>query len=276
MESSEKIFKYSFSFVKIMNVISALFFISIGGIVLFSDEIELWQRLTYGGISLVFLAVMTVAGANVTLSVKLSSDKIVVRGLFREKSLAWNELTRVTATGASLVLYNRDNTVKLIISSQLKDYREILEIIFKKCPALFKKDEDIILRGKGHDWIVFASVLFFTAVAIFVPGIVLKIFVGLMAVFTIVYWFSSPLSVTLNEESLLVTYLFREVNYPARWIDSITIENRGGDGSYFVRLALRTGKSVDFSTFPHGGILDYPSIQRWYKKAMTKQSSVSF
>ena len=92
-----------------------------------------------------------------------------------------------------------------------------------------------------------------------------------MAVLIVIGWFRDPQSITLEKDSLLATYLFREVNYPARLISSIELVRPSGGRSYCVKVTLRTGKTINLSTFPHGGILNYPSLKRWYKNAMRRQ-----
>lgn len=276
MESNEKIFKYSFSFELVARTLGALVYLFISGMIVFHSETILWQRFFWGAIFLIFLFYLLYETLNFTSYLRISNEKIIVRKLFSEKSLEWNEIARASASGTSLLLHNHDNTIKLIVSSKLREYSEILEFIFKKRFDLFKKDEKILTRGRWHGLFVLANIAMFSVGIIFLSDFISRMLLCLMIVLAVFFWLRSPQSIVLETDSLTVTYLFREVNCPARWIDSITLENRWGGENYFVQIALRTGKSIDLSTFLHGGILNYPSIKRWYKKAAANQSPISF
>lgn len=213
----------------------------------------------------------------VASSVKVSDEEIITNGLLSSKSLKWSQIGHVSTRGQSLRLHDHDESVILSLDAQLEGYIEILDLIFRKRPDLFDLSEEnvfsrttinhVVFIGFGLMLILFSALLYMARDQdmIWILALVLLGF----GLYVILSWFLSPQSITLENQTLFVKYLFRETLYKVGDINSITLEKRRTKEGYiyFVQLNLKIGKPIHLSGFKQGSALTYQILKRWYAKA---------
>jgi hypothetical protein len=277
MEMAKRTFRHSFGKLAMMSLgVVALVF------ALFLDSEA--NYLLIGITGLAFLIVLFY----MTSSVKISNEEIVTTRLLRTKSLAWLDISHVSMWGQALRLHSRDDDVVLSIDSQLDGYTEILDIIFKKRPDLFDVgDNDLISRGllgsiasvgAGLAMMGISSVfVFYMAGEVETFNIILASIFFAMGIFIIAYWFLSPQSILLENQTVVVLYLFKEMHYAVSDINSITLEKRQTRNGYiyFAQVNLTKGKPLKLSGFKLGSVLMYQILKRWHDKASSAQQLAS-
>ena len=270
MEATEKIFKSSPR--SIFGMLGRIVFLVLLMLLFIYGEMELWLHVIAALICVVAFWALVYDVSAFTTSLRISNSELVARTLFNVKSLEWDAIARASARGNDLILYNSDGSIKMFIASQLKGYVEILNSIFKKRPDLFKKDDIYISNGLISGLGILIWLALSVAFVIFASDWFLKAVWVVCGIYALVAWFQAPKSILLENEFLLVSYLFRETRYPAHRIDSITLEEANKRDSCFVRIHLRTGRKIDLSVFPHGGIMEYLPLKRWHRKALSNSA----
>jgi hypothetical protein len=179
-------------------------------------------------------------------------------------------------------LHNYDGDITVAPSPQLPGYDAVIEMIGQKRPDLFASPE---YQEITRNWWSAAPQVVL-ALAILGFGILnslrssdfwliafLPVVAGLVMIGSVVF---SPQSLTLEGDSLVLRYFFREITYRAAEILSIQMgyqSSRSGK-SYFVKLALKNGKSVRISGMKVSVPIMYLALQQWYKKSASSQISV--
>jgi len=271
MDSNEQVFRHSFR--KIYLVFSILF--GIGSMLMVNSETIYFF--------LVFLGLLIPASIYyLNIIVRTSDMEITSRNWLGSKSLRWNEIARVSMRGQNIRLHNSSDDVTLFIDSQMDRYAEILDILFKKRPDLIDTDENqsmsrgiftsIVIIGFGL-LIIALSIPFFTDEEVWFLG---PLFIGL-GLWIIVAFILSPKSVVLENGTLRILYLFREISYPAEEIQGFSLEKtRTRNGYvYFVQVNLINGKPIKLSTTKPGNVITYQTLKRWHEKAKSNRSIFS-
>lgn len=272
MKATEKTFRHSFGKLAMM----ALSVLIAGFAIFFIDEVNyiLFDLTGFAFIVFLFYA---------TSSVKVSEHEIVTTRLLGVKSLPWMDISHVSMRGQSLRLHNRDDDVVLSIDSQLEGYPEILDILFKKRPDLFDVSGNAMMSrgwlsgiatvGVGLAVIAISAFIFFAAREVEEVSILSALIFFTLGLFIIASWFLAPQSILLEDQTMVVAYLFREVTYTAGNITSITLEKRRTRNGYvyFVQVNLKTGKPLKLSGFWSGSVLMYQILKRWHGKASSKR-----
>lgn len=223
-----------------------------------------------------------------TSSVKISESEIMTTRLLGAKSLLWSDISHVSMRGQALRLHSRDDDVILSIDSQLDGYTEILNAIFKKRPDLFDVgDNDVMSHnflgsiatvGSGLAMMGISSVFAFYVVGeIETVSIIFASVFFAIGIVIVVYWFLSPQSILLENQTMVVRYLSKEVPYAAGDINSIALEKRKTRNGYiyFVQVNLKVYKPIRLSAFRLGSALLYQILKRWHEKALSIHQFVS-
>ena len=267
MDQTERTFRHSFGKLALM-VLGGLFF---AYIVFSMGELDYFMLAMTG---IIFVVAISYA----TSSVKISGSEITASRFFISKSLRWSDIARVSMRGQSLRLHNRDEDITMSLDSQLDGYTEILDIIFNKRPELFDTAENNVLSrsmlgliltiGFGLLIMAFPAFIFWASdefdllygTIFFVIGIVMM-----------AGWLFAPQSVALENETMLVSYLYKKVSYSINDINSITLEKQRTRNGYiyFVQLNLKSGKPLKLPGFKQGNALTYQLLKRWHSKSVS-------
>lgn len=277
METTKRIFRHSFGKLAMM----FLGVLMLGYAAFFIEDVNY------------FLLVMTGLACTIVLfyamsSVRISDADITTTRLLGTKSLSWLDISHVSMRGQALRLHSRDDDVVLSIDSQLDGYTEILDTIFSKRPDLFDViDNEVMSRGLlssiamvGVSLAIMGSSVFiyFIAGELRELGVISTAIFFVIGVSVLGSWFFAPQSILLEDRSMVVLYLFKEVTYSVDDIKSITLERRKTRNGYiyFVQVSLKTGKSLKPSGFKLGSALMYQILKRWHEKANTRQQINSY
>jgi hypothetical protein len=221
---------------------------------------------------LVFLIVFL----NVSSKVTITDDEITSQNILGAKTLRWTEITRASGTGFGIKLHNDETTVS--INPRLPGYEEIIEIIGQKRADLFSTQEHSEMRRGFASYfgffligLLFAGMIFaFITVGDFSSESILSF--GVIAFFLLVFlwiFFSSPQSLTLENNNIQVKYLLGEKNVSASDVAGIfftfTRSRRGGK-RYYIAIRLKSGKNVNLSGLNIGLPVAYLVLKNWQRK----------
>ena len=276
MESKERVFRHSPGKLALM---------SLGVVGLVFIAYSLRKESYFFVVVVIFVINLFIFFGYVASSVKVSNEEIITNGLLGSKSLKWSEIGYVSPRRQSLRLHDRGENIILSLDPQLEGYIEILDLIFSKRPDLFDLSEDNVLSptiinhvvriGIGLMLILFAA-FFYMVQDQDMAWILALVFLGL-GLYVILAWFSSPQSITLENQTLFVKYLFRETSYKGSDINSTTLEKRRTRNGYvyFVQVGTKTGKPLKLSGFKQGSALTYQILKRWREKANSSGQFIS-
>jgi hypothetical protein len=198
------------------------------------------------------------------------------------------DISHVSMQGQALRLHSSDDDVVLLIDSQLEGYAEILDIVFRRRPDLFDVgNNDVMSRGllgsiaalgSGLAMVCISVLFFYVAGKMETMSIIFAAVFFAIGIFIIANWFLSPQRILLENQTMVVSYLFREVSYTAGDIKSIAlVKTKTRNGYiYFVQTNLKNGKSLKLSGFALGSVLMYQILKRWHEKANSGQQFTSY
>ena len=272
MKSDERIFRHSLGKLVLMSL----------GVLVLGYTVYVIGTADYFLIALAGIAFVIVL-FYATSSVGISSEGITTKRLFGSKSLRWPEIGRVSMRGQVLRLHNHDEDMILSIDSQLEDYKEILDIIFSKRPDLLDESNNTVISASWlSHFLTLGFGLFIAIGSVWLFSIFEEssrmyalLFLGL-GLFIMGSWFLSPKRIALEDKTLLLIYLFREVSYTAEEIGSISLEKiRTRNGYiYFVQVNLASGKKIKLPTFEQGASLTHQILKKWHEKAVSREEAI--
>lgn len=213
---------------------------------------------------------------SVTSQAILSDDEITSKTILGARTLRWTEITRASGSGNKIKLHNEDTTVT--INSQPPGYEEIVEIIGQKRADLFSPQEFGEMRrsigsyfGSFFIFLMFAgiAVFYFTSGAFSSDSLISMVFIAVFLLVFLVSFFTSPQSLTLENNNLQVKYLLSEKNYTANEVASIFLAHtrtRKGGKQYFISLNTKDGKNMRISRLNVGLPITYLVLKNWHKK----------
>jgi cytochrome c biogenesis protein CcdA len=235
---------------------------------------------------LIFFAIILGIGLVSTLSTMMqktiiSEDGISTQTILGEKSLHWGEVSRVSGRGQNIKLHNFDGDVKVVPSSQLPGYEEVVEWIGIKRPDLFSPQEYEEMKRGWQSLTVLVAFLVLT-VSVFTAGGVIYFSESgttpvafmplLMIIFIALVFFGMTLfqvqSLTLEGRSLRVKYLFKENTLLADEIAAVDLrysQNKNGK-NYFVQLTQTNKKKIKISGLNPSLPIVYLTLKNWHKK----------
>jgi hypothetical protein len=272
MKSDERIFRHSLGKLTLMSL----------GVLVLGYTVYIIGTADYFLIALAGIAFVIVL-LYATSSVAISSEGITTKRLFGSKSLRWPEIGRVSMRGQALRLHNHDEDMILSIDSQLEDYKEIIDIIFSKRPDLLDESNNTVISASWlSHFLILGFGLFIVVGSVWLFSVFVEsrrmyalLFLGL-GLFIIGSWFLSPKRIALEDKTLLLIYLFRQVSYAAKEISSISLEKtRTRNGYiYFVQVNLASGKKIKLPTFEQGASLTYQILKKWHEKALFREKTI--
>lgn len=216
-----------------------------------------------------------------TYSVAVTEKEIIAKYLWRRKILVWRGLDKIIPkSNGSFSLLNRDNNTKIFISSQFKGYLDLVDFIKQRRPDLFTFDHDghfsrTVIRNILVITVSLLAIGFvgFTLYLIFIgKGSLLLngsiIFLIGLSIYTLRGWSYSPQSFTLEGNTLVVNYLYKEVSYSADGISLIKLVNAGSlvGNSISVLIILKNKKLIKISGFQQGPLVSYFVLLQWHGK----------
>jgi hypothetical protein len=223
-----------------------------------------------------------------TQKATISEDGISAQSILGEKSLRWEEISRVSGRGDGIKLHNLDGDVTVAPSSQLPGYEEVVEWIGIKRPDLFNPQEYSEMR-RGVSTLVVLAVFGVVLVGVIITTgvlfsynsnnldallpLIFIIFI-LVAVFAAAFFFQ-PQSLMLEGKSLRVKYLFKEKTLLADEIASVDLrftQNKNGK-NYFVQLTQVNKKKMRISGLSLGLPIVYLTLKNWHTKNVASANS---
>ena len=236
-------------------------------------------------IRIIFISMLGIAfvSALYSTTVKtITSDlEISTQTLLGKRSLAWNEISRVSGAGSRIKLHNLPGDITVSPSPQLPGYAEVIELIGAKRPDLFNPLEyGEMKKGRAAVFpfamlvILFTGTLLGYGTLLFTsPGTPPSLFIPLIFITVIALVFlgvllSSPRAVMLDGRSMCLKYPFKEKTLPADGIASIELrftQTRNGK-NYFILLTQTDRKSVRLSGLNPGLPIVYLVLKNWHKK----------
>ena len=223
-----------------------------------------------GFLGIVFLTVLY----SMTTKTTISDNEISTQSILVTKSLAWNEISRISGRGNAIKLHNNFGDVTVAPSPQLPGYEEVINWIGIKRPDLFNPLEySEMSRGWLSTFILPALGLLFFGVAYFIftqtndtffPLLMISIigvlFVGMM--------FASVQAVSIQGGSIVISYLFNRRTISAAEIAAIDLrytQTRNGK-HYFVALDLVNKKTIRVSGLSPSLPVVFLVLRNWHKQ----------
>ncbi len=204
----------------------------------------------------------------------LADDEISAQTILGAKSLRWSEISRVSGRGYAIKLHNFDGDVTVAPSPQLPGYEEVVDWIGIKRPDLFNPLEYGEMT-KGWAGMIALPVIGLLVIGMgffiltqandtFVPFIILFV-VGAVIIGTT---FTTPQSLTIDGNSLLIKYLLNPKTLLADEIQSVELKHQSTRNGkvYFILLNLIGKKSVRISGISPNLPVVYLVLKNWHKK----------
>jgi len=249
-----------------------LVFVILGGFFLTTmgrtDYFILFPLIGIFGIA--FLAVLY----SMTKKTVLSDDEIFTQTILGAKSLRWSEISRVSGRGYAIKLHNFDGDVTVAPNPQLPGYEEVVDWIGIKRPDLFNPLEYGEMT-KGWAGMMSLPVIGLLVIGMgffiltqandtFVPFVIL-IIIGVVVVGSI---FTTPQSLMIDGNSLLIKYLLKPKTLLANEIQSVELKHQSTRNGkvYFILLGLISKRSVRISGIGPNLSVVYLVLKNWHKK----------
>jgi hypothetical protein len=205
----------------------------------------------------------------------ITDDGISTRGVFGEKSLRWNEISRVSGRGNDIRLHNHDGDITLAPSIELPGYEEIIELIGQKRPDLFSMSQHPVFK-KSMEYAVILPLVALFPMGIggvvwlqadefgLIPFAVLFV-VGLAV---LVFSLSAPQMAQIEGSSLRVKSLWGEKTFSAAEIQSIELayQNSRNSKNYYVRLKLSNQTAPKLFGLAPSMPVVYLVLKNWHGK----------
>jgi hypothetical protein len=255
---------------QIVLVVVLFLVLGIGFLASFNSSDILWMIPMAGILGITFLSVLFSMSAKTTLS----DSGISTQTLLGTKSLAWNEISRVSGSGNAIKLHNNFGDVTVTPRVQLPGYDEVVNMIGDKRPDLFNPMEygemskswlgTILLPVVGVFFIGFGIFLYSQTQDNLSPLIVF-IIIGLVFGSMV---FTQPRSVSIQGNSILIQYFFNRKTLSADEIASIDLrytQTRNGK-HYFIALTLANKKVVRIAGVGPSLPIVYLVLRNWRRK----------
>jgi len=212
---------------------------------------------------------------SMTQKITISDDGISSRTFLGEKYLRWSEVSRVSGRGYGIKLHNFDGDVAVAPSPQLPGYEEIVEWIGIKRPDLFNPMEyDKMPRSWLITIIVLAASPIFIWCGFYLSRDTKSVFIfqwviPILGVLFIGYLLTSPQSVTIQGNAIVIGYLFSQKTLLADEIISVELrfsESNKRGKSYFILLTQTNKKTESISELSPSLPIVYLVLKNWHGK----------
>lgn len=266
METNEKKFRYT-HFYKNLAILYILF-LSIVIIARISPDDPDVVKLVLLSITIAIGVILLILCS--TTSVSISETGNTKKFTVATKSLQWSEIINISSQGSSLKLHNND--VVITINSRLYGAIEIFNMLFSKRADLFDshKNKPFLRSIKnnvgtllvGLILVILALLLYLIKDYVFTAG-----YLGLLfCIQAFLSWYSSPRSITLENNSLVVAYLRKSVSIPVDNLESVQIGKTKQGQVTSVFLVFKNKTQMEISGYNQTPLIIYPVLKQWHEK----------
>ena len=266
METNEKKFRYT-HFYKNLAILYILF-LSIVIIARISPDDPDVVKLVLLSITIAIGVILLILCS--TTSVSISETGNTKKFTVATKSLQWSEIINISSQGSSLKLHNND--VVITINSRLYGAIEIFNMLFSKRADLFDshKNKPFLRSIKnnvgtllvGLLLVILALLLYLIKDYVFTAG-----YLGLLfCIQAFLSWYSSPRSITLENNSLVVAYLRKSVSIPVDNLESVQIGKTKQGQVTSVFLVFKNKTQMEISGYNQTPLIIYPVLKQWHEK----------
>lgn len=207
----------------------------------------------------------------------VSNEAISSINLFRTQTLEWNEVTEINPKNNGLVLLNGDNSIKVFVSPQIDEYPEVMKLIQQKLSYLWQANQ----TTEFHQGIVESIIQLFIGIGlvlfvvfwVFTKGlasdvIILAIITLIASTFFIWNGLTKIRKLSLQNDFLVVDYLFRQRQLHVKEVDSVYLEQEMGKNqiNYPVYIRLHNGKQIVVKKVREGNPMLLTALEQWLQK----------
>ncbi len=210
------------------------------------------------------------------LKTVISEDAISTQGIFGEKSLRWNQISRASGRNNEIKLIDRDGDVTLSPSIELPGYEEIIEIIGAKRPDLFSASRHPVFK-KNMEYAVILPLVALLPIGLgafiwqqadefgAIPFLIFLV-IGLAV---LAFSFTAPQQARIEGGSLRIKYLWREKTFSAAEIQSVelTHQNSRNSKNYYVRLKQSNQTAPKLFGLAPSMPVVYLVLKQWHEKS---------
>ena len=215
---------------------------------------------------------------SLTVKTTISDNEISTQSLLGTRTLNWSEINSVSGWGNAIKLHNMDGDVTVAPSSQLRGYEEVVEFIGAKRPDLFAPQDYSEMSRSWYGYVLLSIIaLFVVGTGLFLltqagtTGVVIFIFILILALFIAYVTFSMPKSLNLEGDTLFIKYFFSEKSVRAHEIAGIHFnyrQTRNGK-NYFVGIDLTNKRYARISGIGPNLPVVFLVLRNWHKKHTT-------
>ncbi len=244
-----------------------------------------WDKATdTSNIVIAALFVVIFLSSLYTMTVKtiISNSEISTQTIFGIRTLNWAEINRVAGWGHSIKLQNMNGDVTVAPNPQLAGYEEVVEFIGSKRPDLFSPQEYSEMKI-GFNFIIPMTGLALALIGLLVatttmqminasntPFIVFAPLSFLVIALFVFFWMSNslPQSLTLEDRSLTLKYLFREkflLVTEVKYINLGHTQTRNGK-NYFIVITFINKKYTRISGIGPNLPVVFLVLRNWHRK----------
>lgn len=207
----------------------------------------------------------------------ISDDAISSISLFGTKTLVWIEVSEVYSKNGGIVLSNVDSDIKVFVNPQIEDYPEVIKFIQQKRPDIWKSQEitefhqnilqNIFLLVIGAGLLAVIGILVFRE-GLTKDGIFPILVMFVMCAFLIWSGISKIRMLTLEENILIVKYLFWKRLFHVNDIESVSLEQEMNKNqiNYSVHVKLKDGNKMVLERVNEGNPMLVNTLENWLKK----------
>jgi hypothetical protein len=207
----------------------------------------------------------------------ISDETISSINFFRKQSLGWNEITEIRPNNGGISLINTDGDIKVFINSQIDGYPEVVKLVQQKRSDLWKfldvlefhqniiENIILLIMGVGF-FILMGSILFQNGVSS--DGIIPSLIVLAIGVFLIWKGSAKIHRVSLENEMLVIKYIFWKRQFHVNEVESVSMERGLGKNEilYPVYIKLKNGKQVILQKVKEGNPILLNALENWFVK----------
>ena len=216
----------------------------------------------------------------------VSDEAISSINLFRTQTLEWNEISEIQFKSGGILLKNSDDSIKVLVKSQIDDFPEVVKLIQYKRSHLWKSHlitefhqrvlENVLVFVMGLAFILFTLQTFF--VDGFSKNDIFPV-LGMMAFFAFLVWFgvSKIHKVFIDGDTLIVKYLFWNRKYHVSKIASINLQQKMEKNlvRYPVYIYLKNGKKIVLESTKEGNPILLNALEQWLEIHQKNTSQIS-
>ncbi len=207
----------------------------------------------------------------------ISDDEITSKNLLGTKTLKWSEISRVSGAGNRIKLHNFDGDVTVAPQPQLPGYPEVVEWIGTKRADLFNPQEYselsrnwliTLLFPLGGLLIIGTSFFAYTVSSDSNETLLPYALAGFAGLFLISMVFTSPQSISMQGNSMVVKYLLNQKTLLASEVASVRMgftQTRNGK-HYFILINQTNGKNIRLSGLRPSLPVAYLVLKTWHEK----------